>query len=543
MVDTQPRLGTPSLSPAEASIRRPRLASAAAAVLIAAHALLVWLARGPGIETLRDDAKYLLLGRALRHFSYREFWRPGAPIHAQYPPGYPLFLALSGPLAGDRYDWFIALNVAMSVVMLWLLYRTIERRWSWQPAILVLLILVPNDFLIERAGQLVSEPLFTLLGVAAVSLLASSDPSSRRLFWAGTLATVAALTRSVGVALVAAIVLLWVLERRWRAAAILGGISLVTVGSWLAWTVHAAPSALGESYVGDAVTTAAGPGRGYLVTMGARVAQHAADFLAVHLPRVVTAPSVRGTLVDNVISSALLAIAALAGLLVFWKQWRAAALYVVLTLGLLLAWPFFLTRFAEPLAPLLAAAIIVGVNALVRPIRMRYAVMVVLSVTLATNGLMRSTRLVAQRKGCVRGSWPPAPSCTTPDKTSVFDAAMWIRAHLEPNEVVVYIKPETIAYYSGRQVYPAQLLDRRKRLSDQLHAIGARWVLLSSVVPVEPLLLRERLQADCGHLALAASFPPRAYLFRVAEGNPADSTACRALEEYRRTNMGHDFDQ
>lgn len=502
------------------------------------------MARGPGIETGRDDAKYLLLGRALRHLSYREFWRPDAPIHAEYPPGYPLFLAITGAFAGERYDWFIALNIAMSVGMLWLLWRTIERRWSWLPALLVLMVLAPNSYLVDRAGQLVSETLFTLLGVASVVLLAREEPGPRRMAAAGALAIAAAMTRSIGVALVAAVVLLWLSERRWRAAASFAAASLVTVGSWLAWTVHAAPRIRGESYVGDALLTPPGAHHGFLLTLAARATQQLADFIGVYYPLVVSAPSVPGTLVDNVIGSAVLAIAGLAGLLVFWKQWRAAALYVLLTLAVLMVWPFFLTRFAVPLAPLLAAGIVLGLQALVRPLRWRIVTMVAVSATLAATGLARSLHFVDRHGGCVRGSWPPAPSCTSPDRTSVFNAAMWLRAHLPPDAVVVYAKPETIAYYSGRKAYPVlELLGQGSSLVDRVRSIGAQWILLSAVAAPEPRVLRERLQSDCARLALVASFPPHTYLFKVAEQPPPDSAACQALEVYRRATYGRDFEQ
>lgn len=41
-------------------------------LLLALHAVLAWIGRSPGILTRQDDARYLVLARALRHGQYRD---------------------------------------------------------------------------------------------------------------------------------------------------------------------------------------------------------------------------------------------------------------------------------------------------------------------------------------------------------------------------------------------------------------------------------------------------------------------------------------
>ncbi|HEY2804690.1 MAG TPA: hypothetical protein VGI92_02410 [Gemmatimonadales bacterium] len=449
-------------------------------------------------------------------------------------------------MARDNIDWFIALNIGATMLTLWLVYRVMARLWSWWAGLLVLLLLATNAYLVDRAGQIASEPLFMLCSVAAVALLAGEgDTGSRRRIAAGALAIAAAMTRSVGVALVIAVGLQWLMERRWKTVAIFGVVSLATVGAWLLWTIHAPSQIGGESYIGDAVVSITTSHSGLVATMIARVTNHLVDFGAQMLPLVLSAPSIPGTLIDNVLGTTILGVATIAGLWAFWRSWRAASIYLLTTVGVLVAWPFMLTRFAIPLIPLLAASLIAGMIALLRrpSATWRGAILAILVLVLAATGTVRSAALVAHRQGCERGASPPGPACTAPDKASALAAAVWIGSHLPADAVVVYAKPETLAWYSNRKALPVRLqLARDSTMVAQAEAAGAHWLLLSSVQAIETGPLLKRLHDECGDLVVEATFPPRTWLFRLRDRPAADSSGCRAIAEYQRLNRGRNFD-
>ncbi len=67
------------------------------------------------------------------------------------------------------------------------------------------------------------------------------------------MAIAAALSRSIGLALVVSTFALLAFERRWRALAIFSTAAALTVGSWLLWTVRAPRLDAGRSYVADAL--------------------------------------------------------------------------------------------------------------------------------------------------------------------------------------------------------------------------------------------------------------------------------------------------
>jgi hypothetical protein len=521
-----------------------RTTSALAGILLAAHAVLAWLTRAPGIETGRDDAMYLQLGRSLLHFGYREIWSPAAPPHLQYPPGYPLLLGLTSALVGEHFDVFIALNIAASVGTLYLAWRVVASRWSPALGLLMLVMLAPNPQLLDRAGQIASEPLYMLLSVGAVALLARADVQPRDRAFAAALAIAAALTRSVGTSLVVALGLLWVLERRWKTVLLYGACASATVGAWLALTIVKAPRIAGVSYVGDAVVHTES-GRHFLRGWIESVGTHLATYAAATVPEALAVPTMSGTIIDNVLGAGLVAVLSLAGMFLLWQRWRAGALYLVCAFALLLAWPWGPLRFVAPLLPLIAVALLGGAEWLVARSRPAWGLTAagIVAVGLATTGAVTDAGVLAERATCVRGSWPPSPTCVSTDRASFYAAAMWIREALPADAIIVTSKNETLAYYAGRHTLPLRAALGEGTLPEAMRRAGTSYLLLGSLHWNEVLTLQGRLAADCRHLLVVRQFPPRTWLFRVTDAEAPDDAGCRAMADYHKASLGRNLDR
>ncbi len=182
-------------------------------VLLGIHGLLAWLARSPAILTIGDDAKYLLLARSLRTLRYSSVWEIGQPTHLDYPPVYPLALSLWGSLVRDNYDLLLLFNVCASVAALAVLFLVVSRLWSPWLGLLALASIFANPSLISIVGVLRPESLYMFLSLVAVA--ASLMPRiTRAVPLSSAAAFGAALTRPTGVALVPAIFLNWLLEKR-----------------------------------------------------------------------------------------------------------------------------------------------------------------------------------------------------------------------------------------------------------------------------------------------------------------------------------------
>lgn len=136
-----------------------------------------------------------------------------------YPPLYPMSLALLGKLGLTLIDaarWFAALLFGLNAILGgWLVYRNVSRA-RWAP-IVTTGLLVASPSMVDNHLEALSEPLFYMFLLLTWVLVTDylERPRSWLILAAGLTTAMAALTRYVGPALVASIVLgLLVIDRR-----------------------------------------------------------------------------------------------------------------------------------------------------------------------------------------------------------------------------------------------------------------------------------------------------------------------------------------
>jgi hypothetical protein len=155
---------------------------------------------------------------------------PGVPPLAHFPPLFSVVLAAFGgdPLSTARV--VNAVCLAGIVVLVGVVVRS--RTGSVVAAVLAAAAV---DLLALSASAL-SEPLFILLALAGLAVLAAhlERPRPALLAGAAVLVGAALLTRYVGVALVVAGVAGLAWRRRWWDAAVFGAVSMAPVVAWLA---------------------------------------------------------------------------------------------------------------------------------------------------------------------------------------------------------------------------------------------------------------------------------------------------------------------
>lgn len=583
---------------------RPALPQSAiwaiAAGLLALHAALAWYLRTPGIGTGNDDAVYLLLGRALRQWSYSDLFYVGSPTEAQYPPLYPAFLAMIGGLFGERLSLFVAANIVLSVSGLALVFDVI-RRQSAAIALLTLAMMAINPLLLGLAGAVRSEPLCLALTGLSLWLLARPAPSRTAEVWAGASAIGAALSRSAAVTLIAGMGLYWLLRRRWGAVAILGVASAITVGSWLAWTVVAPRQLPGRSYVSDAAfipvapappdpldpvvplpeapsgvatpPTAEPPSRELPSTgaeelslpspdSGPRIAPPAAptsfpatlalrfrtnlrDYTRALLQSVgvSTYQSTRGV---NLSWLLLLATLGLVGIWGVGRWWLVA----VLALGchglLLVLWPYALPRYLAPLLPYLMLAVFWGareVDALARRRLPRAAPQNLVPIMLAAGMLVGAVpgmvRRVQESAACKVEGQLPGNACQDPAERAFFEATTYIANHTPDTARFLAAKEAVFYYYTGRRVVPIYQVTAGQvpDLREYLSRHQAEYVFLSHL-KLDEWAMVGPLLAICDELELMGSWGATAVLMQLREGT-AERPACGALRAYNVAPWGN----
>jgi hypothetical protein len=510
------------------------------------HGLACWLARPIGYLTGQDDLEYLALAQALRQGSYHFLFRADAPPHGQYPPGYPAMLAVWGAVTGDGFQALVMLSVLVSVAALALTYVAVRRVFDPWIAIAALAALALNPSLVQFGGMPVSEAPFTLLAMLALVLLQREDQNRRYPVLIGATAILAALTRSIGILLIVAVGLHWMINRQWKRLFLLAAVSVVFVGGWLLWTVVAPEQHAGSSYVADVqasvVRRVASP------NMVSSVLRRVTYYATNAVPHMLSVPTVAGTPIDNIASVALLAAGLFSGWWLLLRRWRPASLYLALYAGLLLVWMWASGRFLIPVVPVLVVALLAGLSV---PFQRRWpglasASVVVVAGLLVASGAVRTGAAVAERAGCRDWEGVPAPECVEPVQAGFFEALPYIRDNVPREDTVLVAKPGALWYYTGHLTtsYPEALAQGSDLWVPYLREHGVRWILLSEIEQGEFQYLL-RLDENCGALAIERRFGDRTYLFRLIDDDQAGEhglegtgEACQAVKQFRRVVAG-----
>lgn len=540
--------GTRPARAAQRSAGRRRMDATAvmAVVLLITHAILAWSGRRPGIATEQDDATYVILAESIRDGGYNELFRTEQPVHNMYPPAYPAILSVWGLPFGDAYDWLVLLSVLASTATLALAFITVRRVIDERIALLSLLPLALNPEMIHYAGAIASEAPYALFAMTALFLMSRENVVARTLGFATASAIVAALTRSAGITLVAAIWIWTLLERRWKAALWIAVASVLTVGVWMGWTVYSPEQYIGKSYVADLMAYRLSR-YSFPEMLARRLYGNVMFYGTPGLPWVLSLPTIPDTPIDNAILGGVAVVGLVAGMVALRSRWRLALIYLLVYAALLSIWSWKMERFLVPVLPVMVPTLLLGLWTLGRRVHPAGGTVAALlfSVVLAAGATARTTELIAMRSICPRGTTRPAWSCLQVDQISYFNALDYITTHTAPDARILSFKPEAMYLYTGRRaIYgPRAIGVPPETFLEHLRTEGTDYILLGSLQLYEIGLLADRLEANCAALAVEQFFPIRTYLFRLrAAGEPPGEDGCNAMARFRAANVNRDFD-
>jgi len=538
---------TPTVEHGTVTTKRWHIAVLVVALVV--HGALCWLGRPPALLTGQDDAEYALLGQSLRQGGYQELWRADLRPHAQYPPGYPAMIAVWGGIFGDSFESLVVLSVVIAMATLALTFVLVRRFLGPTVAVAAVAVLAVNPSLVQAGGVVASELPYAFMTLLTLWLLAHTDRRARWIGLGAAAAIVAALTRSVGITLAAAVGLHLLLGRQWKAAAIYAAACAVTIGAWLYWTTIAPEQYAGASYVADMRVLGQGQG---VVSVGSLqfVVRRAMYYASNSMPVTMGMPTVPGTPIDNMVGMLVILAGVLAGLWVLLRRWRLAGLYLIVMAGLLLSWPWRMDRFITPLVPLLVPTMLVGWAILLQRRGERASLLAVAAVAamFVVGGAMQTGRHVAAATRCHGAGAVYDEACIKRDQTSYFHALDWIETNTPEQAVFLTAKTGALRYYTGRSAaswYTALRTGSDGRLLTWLRENDVDYVLLATLEQTEPKVLAGMLEAVCEELVFEKLFPARTYLFRLARAED-DRTrtgpeACTAVAAYRTANAKRSF--
>jgi hypothetical protein len=319
-----------------------------------------------------DGAGYSVLGLSILSGSgYREIDKPDAPLHDHFPPGYPLVLAGLWSLTGRSVVAAHLLSIACTVTATWLAWRWFRRIELPAVADLLGAALAVNWTWATVGGSIQSEPLYLVSSTTALVL--ARQTGIRACLGLGVLLGLCVLTRHVGFCLLVAVLIdrIWVrpgdktktAARARLEAATIGLAAAITIAPWIYW--------LGSVRRNTQVGLLESGG------LGGRIASQTLFYVR-RLPDVLTGPFIEVATVFSrssavgwaaTLGGALVSLLILVGLIRATSdpRKRLAGLVPLLTLPLLLVWPFTEAgRFLIPLVPCLLVGAVEGLNGLAR---------------------------------------------------------------------------------------------------------------------------------------------------------------------------------
>ncbi len=518
------------------------------------HGLLLWLSRASGVATGEDDARYLLLSRALKQGTYRELWTPGQPPHHMYPPGFPALVAVWTAIGGERFDWLIGLQVVLSVATLVLMFSTV-RRWMPAPVVLgALIVAAVSPDLLKWAEVVFSEPALTFC-VALVVWAAIALPPSRRRTAIITLAAIAApFLRAEGFVVPVAVIaeLLW--RRRIRAAVIASAAFAVIGGPLLWWMLNDPARVVGESYVAD--FTQKTQNAPFVVGIFKRVVTNALYYPDYALTRLLSVPIVSSSHLAVAVAAIIVAGCLTVGAAYSFRRAPLAVMILVVLSGLLLIWPYHVDRFLVPFLPVLILLYLFGLYSVGSLFDRRFAAGLVVAATAFTVVLHLPAEMadVSARLRCEPVPLFADPSCAPADARSFLKGVRFVVDSLPPHVRMLAAMPAPVFLHTGRQAVGTLTLRGldSARFWQRLRQRGVDYVLLTHH-PAEQVVTPILMTRCATGLHLLATFAPDAYLFRIvperspssdslvfAPQPPGDGPACAALKLYGRAGFaGH----
>ena len=445
--------------------------------------------RQPMLATFADDSvTYLVMAQAFSP------WQPASAPVAEaflregfYPPLFPLVLALAGAAHDiSRAHVVTALMLAACLPVLYLFSATLMNRWAAVASVAVTAIL-PAMWI--NAKGILSEPLYCL------ALLMFLWAAQRRLIgWLVVSAAALVLTRTAGLALVAAYAV-WALTQRDRVKLLVpAAVALVAYGAWVAMR----PAGdINVAYLSES------PWRLDIGRQAASIAEAWIGSLIIYWVD------------DRPLRTALAAAAgllALTGLFLRLKERKPDGWIMLAYLATFLAWPFHdqMGRFIFPALPVLVVYAFHAGGILLRRPATGYAVAAVLYVSLAAPAAaFLYQRAVAPAPYPQMVDWYRYPDWREAQARAdvhlgLLDDMRAIAERTRPDERVMWVTPAYIALLAGRHGVPTpEYRQEAEGFRKALLASRADYIFLSTYHPRETVsdaAWRASQQALRGHV-------------------------------------------
>jgi hypothetical protein len=325
----------------------------------------------------------------------------------------------------------------------------------------------------------------------------------------------------------------WLWHRRRRSELLTFGLaSLVLIGGWFAYTRSVPPEDAGISYTNDLTGGNQNPDHPGFSGKLDRAARYGVFYVTRSLPSAIAFPTIPGTRIDNLFW--LLAAGGLfaAGMAVFWRTARPVLWHVVLSVALILAWPWRLERLLVPLVPFVIAAIFLGADRLTRsfPDTRRKVILAGLTLLMAIGAINGAWERDVQARACDRSNPFQSAGCYSVESRNMAAASHYLRDHAPSDAVVLTVSGAAVNYLSGLLTSSAAQVKRSSASPrERLRELDISYILITGHRQFEKRHLGPWLLGSCRYLRVEARFPPGGFILTPEAPRVPSEEACGPL--------------
>jgi hypothetical protein len=424
-----------------------------------------WGTNKQALGLFHDDGIYTVVGKSLyQGEGYRIISLPGAPSQTKYPFLYSYLLSWIwrlDPNFPQNIAAFKALNVIALIAIFFLSLVFYQRQCGvfGIGAIVFSLLVCANPVIFTFTDYVISDLLFVLLALAALTVAASDQETPARMVTVlllGIVTGLACLTRLAAAPLVFSGSLYCHSRRRWRGLLCFVGIIALFIGPWFLRTAHVPQPAADSLFAYYAKYDFTGAG---MSEFGASLRPHwpvisgNARYLVESLEMVYLTPLLPGL---NLFVFGLTLIGMIKSLhreeLFHWS-------FFLSSLALLLIWPFHPGRYMAPLVPLLILFLFRGMKAIEiwitsSPWKSRSKNFVAklawcpVALILVVIGVWLSAFVLVRNDPSMRGLYGNRVSYGWAGYEESF---AWIRGHVPPDALLATAYDPMYYLYTGRR--------------------------------------------------------------------------------------------
>ncbi len=452
-------------------------------------ALLAWEFY-PDLSTNGDDARYYLLGQALREGKgYTQIQLPGNPPEVGYPIAFPLLLAavsfVSNSIMAAKI--FLALCGVTVTLLCYQLFKNHMKRLL----VPMLVLCAASSLLLEFSSSIMSEVPFLLFSLLALILYerSAANPKNAWLFWLTIVVSVVPMhCRSVGLAFSAAWILTTLASKRYRFAFAHIAVLAVTVVVFHIFTSWQ------NSYTFYLLQkNAYAPDLGFVTPadMIARIGQNIKSYATMIVSQSLI-PLPYGT---SASSAGLLSILCVALIFAGWVRgffgrMRFASMYVFLYFGILLMWQVQWTseRFVVGILPFLYFFLLNGIAAILGLLPSAKGKGLLAKFTSDSDNLSRGGEIVVWAVVAIVGFVNIYNQPTQlhlkrylgPDWRNFYSCADWVRINTPPDAVVMSRKAELFYVRSKRAGLMYPMTHDTRRIVNTIDSANVSYVVLDN---------------------------------------------------------------